>query len=261
MLPYDGPVNPLTSEFHEPAWAAAWIRRQPFAAAPVTPHLLAARDPAPGERILDIGTGAGPIALAAARAVAHGGSVLAVDISPGLLGHVRGLAAADGLSNLATLEADAATGSFPGAPFDVATSQMGVMFFDDPRAAFANIQRHLRPGARLVFATWAEPSANPLHHDVLRALDDPAFAERIAAPGPGPFSMSDAAGTCALLAAAGFTALSHRRIALDVDAAVDEVVDPGAGPSARERLARYVSPNGRVHAPLAFVIYFAQRAP
>ncbi|MFX8516178.1 methyltransferase domain-containing protein, partial [Acinetobacter baumannii] len=52
------------------------------------------------------------------------------------------------------LLADAATHPLPAASADLVLSRFGVMFFGDPKAAFANLRRGLRPGGRLVFACW-----------------------------------------------------------------------------------------------------------
>src|SRR3954469_20864542 len=112
----------------------------------VTPLLLAAAAPQQGERIVDIGCGGGRSSLAAARAVGADGAVVGIDVSNGLLQLAEERRQAAGAANLRFVLADAPTDSSPGAPFDAATSQFGVMFFDDPVAAFANIRSQLRPG-------------------------------------------------------------------------------------------------------------------
>jgi SAM-dependent methyltransferase len=106
-----------------------------------------------GERVLDIGCGAGQTTREAARAAAPG-EVLAVDVSAGALERARELTAAEGLRNVTYEEGDAQTYPFEPDHFDVAISRCGVMFFADPAAAFANIARALRPGGRLVALVW-----------------------------------------------------------------------------------------------------------
>ena len=59
-----------------------------------------------------------------------------------------------------TFHGDAQTADLPEG-FDIATSRFGVMFFDDPGAAFANIAKALKPGGRMVFAAWAPVAVNP----------------------------------------------------------------------------------------------------
>ncbi|MFE0131697.1 class I SAM-dependent methyltransferase [Streptomyces sp. NPDC059037] len=103
-----------------------------------------------GDRVLDIGCGAGGTTRVAARRAAHGHAV-GVDISAPLLDVARARTAADGIPNAAYELADAQVHAFPAAAYDVAISRGGVMFFADHAAAFENIGRALRPGGRLVF--------------------------------------------------------------------------------------------------------------
>ncbi|MEU4995937.1 class I SAM-dependent methyltransferase [Streptomyces sp. NPDC021622] len=103
-----------------------------------------------GDRVLDIGCGAGDTTRVAARRAAHGHAV-GVDISAPLLDVARARTAAEGIPNAAYELADAQVHAFPAAAYDVAISRGGVMFFADHAAAFENIGRALRPGGRLVF--------------------------------------------------------------------------------------------------------------
>ncbi|MEV0321000.1 class I SAM-dependent methyltransferase [Streptomyces sp. NPDC050658] len=105
---------------------------------------------AAGDRVLDIGCGAGATTRIAARRAAHGHAV-GVDISAPLLDRARALTAAEGVTNAAYERADAQVHPFPAAGYDVAISRGGVMFFADHAAAFENIGRALRPGGRLAF--------------------------------------------------------------------------------------------------------------
>lgn len=103
-----------------------------------------------GDRVLDIGCGAGVTTRIAARRAAHGHAV-GVDISAPLLDRARASTEADGITNAAYEQADAQIHRFPPAGYDVAISRGGVMFFADHTAAFTNIASALRPGGRLVF--------------------------------------------------------------------------------------------------------------
>lgn len=116
-------------------------------------------DPQPGQRVIDIGSGAGALSLMAAQKVGPTGRVLATDISEPLL--QRAAERGADLAQMSTFLADAQSADWPEADFDLAVSRYGVMFFADPPAAFANIARALKPGARLVFAAWASASKNP----------------------------------------------------------------------------------------------------
>ncbi|WP_421930952.1 class I SAM-dependent methyltransferase [Phenylobacterium sp.] len=175
---------------------------------PLGLRAMAALAPKPGERVLDIGCGAGQTSLALAAVVAPGGSVLGVDISHPLLEVAR--RRGEGLAGLAFQEADAQTAAFEAASFDAAFSRFGVMFFSDPPAAFANIRRALKPGGRLAFVCWRRPDENPFMSLPMAAamahLPAPAVPPPAPDPhAPGPFAFADPERVRGILAAAGFT--------------------------------------------------------
>lgn len=170
---------------------------------PVTAALLDLARPAPGERVLDIGSGTGETSLILAEAVGAQGDVLGVDISRPMLRIAVQRAEALG-SVAAFLEADAAL--LPGeADRDLLISRFGVMFFDDPVAAFANLRDHARPGARLCFACWQAPGDNGWATLSMAAVAD------LMPPGPapdphapGPFAFADAVRLTGILEQAGW---------------------------------------------------------
>ena len=171
--------------------------------APLGRAAMAALAPRPGERVLDIGCGAGGTSLQLAQAIAPGGDVTGVDISRPLLEVAR--QRASGIARLSFVEADAQTYPFETAGFDAVFSRFGVMFFADPVAAFANIRRALKPGGRLAFVCWRAPAENPIMTLPMAAalahLPPPAPPE----PGaPGPFAFADPERVRTLLGAAGF---------------------------------------------------------
>jgi SAM-dependent methyltransferase len=180
---------------------------------PVSDTVIAAAALAPGERVLDIGCGAGYTALEAARAVGEAGFVLGVDIAPPMVEAARAHIAAQAAPDTASAEfttADAQTECFTPL-FDVLISRFGVMFFDNPVAAFANLRSSARPGARLAFAAWAPLSANP-HWAVPLGL-----VEALVGPGkprtphaPGPLGFDDPAYVRGILEAAGWASVVVR---------------------------------------------------
>ena len=111
----------------------------------------------PGERVLDVGCGFGTTTIEAAECVAPSGRVLGVDISAAMLEPARQRVAAAAIGNIELLEADAQVHPFAAGAFDAMISRFGLMFFEDPDAAFANLARALRPGGRLVFVCWPDP--------------------------------------------------------------------------------------------------------
>ncbi|MGW0909705.1 class I SAM-dependent methyltransferase [Streptomyces sp. NPDC002853] len=151
-----------------------------------------------GDRVLDIGCGAGVTTRIAARRAAHGHAA-GVDISAPLLDRARASTKAEVITNVAYEQADAQFHPFPSAGYDVAISRGGVMFFADHTAAFTNIARALRPGGRLVFVCpqpvgqgTEEARALGLFAKLLAEPADEAGPEQSAEAG-APEAMADAA--------------------------------------------------------------------
>jgi SAM-dependent methyltransferase len=117
------------------------------------------------------------------------------------------------LRNVSYQHADAQIHHFAPENFDIGISRFGVMFFADPVAAFSNIGRALRPGARLVFMVWQDRSRNEWTSAIGQSLTTgtatPTAPARPASPapiasGPDPFSLGDPALAGSILAASGF---------------------------------------------------------
>ena len=103
-----------------------------------------------GWRVLDVATGSGNAAIAAAR---HGATAVGVDYVPALLEKGRLRAAAEGLP-VELLEGDAESLPFPDASFDAVTSVFGTMFAPDHAQAAAELLRVCRPGGTIALASW-----------------------------------------------------------------------------------------------------------
>jgi SAM-dependent methyltransferase len=253
-------------------WAAVWPRREQLTSA-VTDILLSHLAPVEGQRVLDVGSGGGTTAFAVASRVGPGGSVLGADISVPLVRFASGRASELGLANVTFTVADVQQDELPDGPFDAVVSQFGVMFFDEPSAAFANIRTHAGPGARLAFACWQPADRNPWWsgHAVAR------FLERPEPPPPGkviggPFALGDADRTLAVLADAGWTNAKHtpyelsvavEREAITLDEVqltfmgiTDDQLDD-ARAALEEHLDKLKRDDGRYDAPLAFQIVTA----
>ena len=103
-----------------------------------------------GDRVLDVATGTGNAALAAARRF---GDVVAVDFVPGMLERARQRAAAEGLP-VDFREGDAEALDFADGSFDVVLSTCGVMFAPDQERAAAELLRVCRPGGAIGMVNW-----------------------------------------------------------------------------------------------------------
>lgn len=191
-------------------------------------HLRAAADVHPDDHVLDIGCGAGRTTREAARAAVNGTAV-GVDVSASMLVHARRLADAEGLRNVTFEHGDAQSHRFPPAHFDLCISRLGTMFFTDPTAAFTNIGRAMRPGARLVLLVWQDPDRNEWFTVVRQALAGSTPPTPIARD-LAPFSLADPTNTQRILTAAGFADVDFTTVhepvyyGPDPDAAHDAVL-------------------------------------
>jgi SAM-dependent methyltransferase len=107
---------------------------------------------APGERVLDLGCGAGLDSLVAAQMVGPEGSVVGIDMTPEMLDKARAGAAESGLENVRFLEAQAEQLPFPDESFDVVISNGVIDLIPDKDAVFSELHRVLAPGGRIQLA-------------------------------------------------------------------------------------------------------------
>jgi SAM-dependent methyltransferase len=170
--------------------------------------------PLDGCAILDVGCGAGATSRELAGLAGPGGKVLGVDISTPMLELARQKSDA---ANLTYVEADAQTHAFEPDSIDVLHSRFGVMFFDDPPAAFANLRRAARPGARLAFACWRSPAQNEWLQLPMRAAAG-LFPERptFDPVAPGPFAFADDARVRQILEQSGWTGVGTEPLDLQI---------------------------------------------
>jgi SAM-dependent methyltransferase len=113
-------------------------------------HLCEAADLQAGWRVLDVATGSGNAAIAAAR---RGCEAVGIDYVPALLERGRLRAAAEHL-DVEFLDGDAENVPFPDASFDAVISIYGVMFAPDHQRAASELVRVCRPGGRIALASW-----------------------------------------------------------------------------------------------------------
>lgn len=155
-----------------------------------------------GERVLDVGCGCGQTSVELAERVGSRGRVLGVDISAPMLAVARERAK---LPQLGFARADAQIHAFEREAFDLVFSRFGVMFFEDPVAAFTNLRRALAPGGRLCFVCWQPLASNPWMRVPVQAIAQHVELPAPPAPGvPGPFSLADRGRVLEILGMAGF---------------------------------------------------------
>jgi SAM-dependent methyltransferase len=133
----------------------------------LTPRLFRGAAIVPGERVLDVGCGCGHTTIAAAQAA---GSAVGLDLSAPMLAVARRLAAQAGAANAWFVRGDAQACPLRRDSRDVLISNFGVMFFDDPWAAFASLAAVVRPHGRLALLCWQDDTQNEVFAIPLRAL-------------------------------------------------------------------------------------------
>jgi SAM-dependent methyltransferase len=168
--------------------------------------------PRPGEHVLDIGCGCGTTTLALADAVGPAGAVLGVDVSRPMLDLAARRVADRKVGNVTLVQSDAASHAFDAGRFDLVFSRLGVMFFDDPVAAFTNIRRAIKPAGRLAFFSWRAMDQNPWFMVPFAAAAPHLPPQPAADPNlPGTFAFADQDRVRTILSDAGFSAIEVSR--------------------------------------------------
>lgn len=184
-----------------PDWSAG--RYETFAAelAPAAERLVELAAPGAAERVLDLGTGTGNAALAAAR---RGASVTGVDSASRLLEVARSRAAAESLE-IEFVAGDMLDPPVPARSCDLALSNFGVTFASDPQRALDAIAHALRPGGRALLTAWVPQG--PI--DAILGVFARASAEASGRQAPARFPWHEPDAVATLATAYGAEVLAH----------------------------------------------------
>lgn len=172
------------------------------------------------DRVLDLGCGTGAKTQSLAELVPQG-SIVGIDLSPAMVAHAQAGVARVGLTNLEFVAGDAQVYPFEPDAFDIVISSFGSMFYIDPVAAFANVRRGLRPGARLALLTWRALAENAWLVAIRNAL---ALGRDLPTPpsgAPGPFAFADPDHVRRVLSDAGFSNIALDPLDVDLDFGAD----------------------------------------
>lgn len=112
----------------------------------------------PGEQILDVATGTGIIAIAASEVVGERGSVIGVDIAPGMLAQAREKIAEKKITNIQLIESDIDNISFPEKSFDTIFCSSSIPWFTNIPAVFQSWYHWLKPGGKIAFSCYSQDS-------------------------------------------------------------------------------------------------------
>lgn len=171
------------------------------------PRLLAAARVDKGQRVLDVACGTGIVTREAARLVGPSGSVVGVDLDPGML------AVAARLTPGIEWQRGSATDlPFQDGSFDAVVSQFGLMYFPDRAQALREMMRVLRSGGHLAVAVWDTLEHTPAYADLV-ALLERMVGQHAADTLRAPFVLGDVSALTAILSSAGIvdaTIVTHR---------------------------------------------------
>lgn len=192
-----------------------------------------------GQRVLDVGCGAGSTTVGVARVVGVEGTAVGIDISEPLIAAAMARAERERVP-ARFVRADAQTYAFEADYFDMIISRFGVMFFDDFVAAFSNLRRAVRNGGELRLVTWRSPEENPFMTTAERAAAPLVNIPARETDAPGQFALANPPRICRILEESGWVEIDIRPI--DVDCALPEA-----------ELLRYVTRLGPLGRALAEV--------
>lgn len=172
----------------------AWVAAQELLDQMLKPFedlLMEAVSTASASRVLDVGCGTGSTTLAVARLLGAEGRCIGIDISEPMIAAAQARAERES-TPASFIRADAQTHGFEPASFDMIISRFGVMFFEDPVRAFANLRHAARADAEIRFVAWRSAAENPFMTTAERAATPllPNLPAR--RPGaPGQFAFAD----------------------------------------------------------------------
>lgn len=133
-------------------------------------RLIARLNPPPGAKLLDVATGTGVCALAAAQAVGDRGRVVAIDLSEAMLERLQEKIVKFGIRNIDLHVMDACKLDFRRDYFDYVVCSFGIFFLPDMSAALKEWMRVLKPGGRILFTAFGKNAFQPMMELFLRRL-------------------------------------------------------------------------------------------
>jgi SAM-dependent methyltransferase len=201
---------------------------------PLTRILIELARPEPGEHVLDAACGTGIVARLVAPMVGPSGRTVGLDYDPIMIEMARSLA-----PQIEWRRGELQNLPCPDGCYDLVICQQGLQYLPDPGAGLRQFHRVLRPGGRMVLATWSDLAKSPAHALLFRALAAAIGPDRAR---PVGWSLADEARLLQLVAAAGFVAVTTTVVSLQTRypsaRAFVEIVLEGSSKVTREELAQ-----------------------
>ena len=157
-----------------------------------------------GENVLDIGCGCGHATLNIAKRISPDGQVTGLDISEPMLKRAKESANEMSISNASFNCVDVQTDDIGEEVYSAAFSRFGVMFFEDPIAAFRNINKSLITGASLSFVCWQSPALNPWQSLFIEAVKKYVDLPSPPPRSPSPFAFMESEYVSSILEESNF---------------------------------------------------------
>ena len=157
-----------------------------------------------GENVLDIGCGCGHTTLNIAKRISPDGQVTGLDISKPMLKRAKESANEMSISNVSFNCVDVQTDDIGEEVYSAAFSRFGVMFFEDPIAAFHNINKSLITGASLSFVCWQSPALNPWQSLFIEAVKKYVDLPSPPPRSPSPFAFMESEYVSSILEESNF---------------------------------------------------------
>lgn len=163
---------------------------------------------APGERVLDLGSGTGDPAISIGLALGDSGAITACDLTPEMLAKARERSVNVGLDVMSFAASDMTALTFEDNTFDCVTCRFGLMFPEDKIAAAREALRVLKPGGRVGYVVWGPYGENPPFFVIRRAIAEAMGQEE--GPVPHRHSLGQPRQLSEILDSAGFVSVEER---------------------------------------------------
>jgi ubiquinone/menaquinone biosynthesis C-methylase UbiE len=208
------------------AWetsAAYWDKHRALITqmfAPLTTGLIAEARIAPGDKVLDIGGGAGEPSLTISGIVGSTGSVMHTDPAVGMLEAAQAEAKRRGLTNIQFQQCAGDELPFADNSFDAVVARLSVMFFADPSRGLREALRVTREGARVAFVVWTRREANPFFAVIADVVERFAPTSEPEADAPDTFRFALPGKLANMLKKAGGEDVVEHQLNFKIEAAL-----------------------------------------